>query len=111
MFASYFLCHLKKSESNYIQDSLLYILNVTMVLEQVLTVSSAFSKAPDLQTILKLLITYNISLKHQLRGNFFCQILGMLLFQVCKFFLWLRNAAEMLVCEGFNSYKILFLCG
>lgn len=35
-----------------------------MVLGQVLTVASAFSSAPDLQTILKLLITYDISLKH-----------------------------------------------
>lgn len=35
-----------------------------MVLEQVLTVASAYSSAPDLQTILKLLITYDISQKH-----------------------------------------------
>lgn len=35
-----------------------------MLLGQVRTVASAFSSAPDLQTILKLLITYDISLKH-----------------------------------------------
>lgn len=35
-----------------------------MVLGPVLTVASALSSAPDLQTILKLFITYNISFKH-----------------------------------------------
>lgn len=47
----------------------------------------------------------------KLRGDFFCQIIDMLLFQFSKFFLWLRNPAGVLACEDFNSYKCLFPCG